>query len=145
MLLIGEDYSKIGLNTEHIGILKTFLMIPCHSYPSTSLKRRLRGSSAERSPKDLPFLGAGEEWLLQHTKKTFQFFSCFFDFFLTFLIFLRHFWTFWKNLFFPKHSRFFIKNRKFFAHYSQQILMIPIMKKDEKTIPLGLNPLRTGP
>ena len=117
----------------------TFWMIPRHSYPPTSKKEgrgapRLRGAL-----KTFLLLGRGEEWFFKHTKKI-NFFYWFFLFFLSFLMFFRHFWTFWKILIFLKHSRFFMKNRKILAHYSQQILMIPIIEKDEKTNPHSLRP-----
>ena len=67
-------------------------MIHRYSYPPTSLKRRSRGYSAERSPEDLPFMGAGRELVtLANIIFCFFSFSIIFDLFWTFLIFLEKF------------------------------------------------------
>ena len=53
------------------------------------------------------------------------------------MVYLAH-----KNLIFLKHSQFFMKNQKYLAHNSKQILMTPIIKIDEKSIPHSLITLK---
>ena len=59
----------------------------------------------------------------------------------------HHFWSVWdilklfEKFYFFQNSRFFIKNRKIFAHYSD-LKKITIIKKDEKSIPQGLESLK---